>query len=185
MNINLIGMRGAGKTNVARRLSLMSRLPTLSTDTLIEYEAGRTITELIAAADGGWRQFRELEYAVVTKVCRLDGIIVDCGGGVIVDLDESGAEVLSTRKVDALRSRGPIIWLRGDIAALAAKADASRASRPALSTQRSTEELMRLREPFYEAAADVVLPISPGRRQAVARQIYLRYLAPTAMSDSG
>ena len=35
MNINLIGMRGVGKSNVARRLSVLSKRPVMSTDTVI------------------------------------------------------------------------------------------------------------------------------------------------------
>ena len=36
MNIIMIGMRGAGKSNVSRRLSVLTKRTVLSTDTLIE-----------------------------------------------------------------------------------------------------------------------------------------------------
>ncbi|HEY9163469.1 MAG TPA: shikimate kinase, partial [Magnetovibrio sp.] len=122
MNIVVIGMRGAGKSNVSRRLSVLTKRTVLSSDTLIEYENdGQTIAEFIATNPGGWRAFRELEYQVVKKIANMDGVIVDCGGGVIVDLDENGDEVYSQRKVDALKENGVVIWLKGDIKRLVEK----------------------------------------------------------------
>jgi shikimate kinase len=174
MNINLIGMRGVGKSNVARRLSVLSKRAVMSTDLLIEYENATTIPELIAASDGDWRAFREREYEVVRKVAQLDGLIVDCGGGVIVDLADDGAEVFSERKVDLLRGSGPIVWLQGDIGRLAAKAVGD-SSRPSLHAQHSAEQIMRSRLPFYEAAADFTIFVERGERQQVASAIAEQY----------
>ena len=39
VNIVLIGMRGVGKTNIARRVSFLTKRPDMSTDILVEYEA--------------------------------------------------------------------------------------------------------------------------------------------------
>ena len=58
MNINLIGMRGVGKSNVARRLSVLTKRPVMSTDVLIEYESGMGLPQFVAAR--GWRAFRDL-----------------------------------------------------------------------------------------------------------------------------
>ena len=122
MNIVLIGMRGAGKSNISRRLSVMTKWPVVSTDLLIQYEnQGKPISQIIAESGGDWRSFRDMEFDVVQKVSRLDNVIVDCGGGVVVDLDDNGDEIYSSRKVDLLKQSGKIIWLKGDIKRLAAK----------------------------------------------------------------
>ena len=52
MNIVLIGMRGVGKTNIARRVCFLTKRPVMSTDVLVEYEVGLPIPELVAQQ--GW-----------------------------------------------------------------------------------------------------------------------------------
>lgn len=176
MNLILIGMRGAGKSNVSRRLSVLTKRPVLSSDLLIEYDnGGKSIPDIIAEHGGDWRAFRDMEYDVVKKIARLDGLIVDCGGGVIVDLDKDGNEVFSKRKVQALRKSGTIVWLKGDIKRLAAKTKGCE-KRPTLDQTRSAEEVMRRRLPFYEQAADVVINIEGKRRQVLAEKIYKKLL---------
>ena len=171
MNVNLIGMRRAGKSNVSRRLAVMCKRPVVSTDLMIEYENnGQTLASFIQECAGDWAPFRDLEYRVVQKVSRLSEVIVDCGGGVVVDLDEQGKEVYSERKVAALKTGGPIVWLNGDIARLAAKAKPG-GKRPTLDATRSVEAVMRSRVPFYEAAADYVLDIEGKERSTLAKEV--------------
>lgn len=175
MNIVLIGMRRAGKSNVSRRLALRTKRPVLSTDVLIEYDnEGRLIPDIVAANGGDWSEFRELEYQVVRKVARMDGVIVDCGGGVIVDVDKAGQEIFSERKVELLRSCGPIVWLKGDIARLAAKKKHGE-KRPTLDAARSAEQIMRDRLPFYERAADLTLDIEGKERPELVEEIIQSY----------
>lgn len=169
MNIVLIGMRGAGKSNISRRLAFLTKRPVLSTDLLIEYENdGHTIPQIVA--EKGWHAFREMEYEVIEKVSRLDNVIIDCGGGVIVDLDDNDNEIFSQRKVSLLRSCGKVVWLKGDIPRLAAKVQGD-PSRPALDAVRSAEEMMNRRLPFYEMAADMVVDIEEQKRKKLAKQI--------------
>jgi len=187
MNISLIGMRGAGKSNVARRLSVVTKRPVLSTDLLIEYDQdGKSITEILASFDGDWRRFRDLEHRVVARVMKLDDVIVDCGGGVIVDLDSDGVEVFSERKVSLLQEGGPVVWLRGDIDALVdrirlkelrAVQGRNQANRPPLTSGKSASDaqslarIMRNRLPFYEHAATVTVDIDGKERFEIADEI--------------
>jgi shikimate kinase len=170
MNIVLIGMRRAGKSNVSRRLAFKTKRPVLSTDVLIEYDSGRTIAQIVTESSGDWHPFRDMEFEVVKKVARLDGVVVDCGGGVVVDLDEHGNEIFSERKIDLLRQSGPIVWLQGDIARLAAKSRPGHA-RPTLDATRSAEQIMRHRLPFYERAADYVLDIEGKERPELVEEL--------------
>lgn len=171
MNIVLIGMRGVGKTNIARRVCFLTKRPVMSTDVLVEYETGMTIPEYVAGH--GWPAFRDAEFMVAQKLGHLDGIIVDAGGGIVVDLDE-GHEVFSARKVDLLKTKGEIVFLRGDIDRLAAKVR-NDPTRPTLDARRSAADLMRVRLPFYEAAADWTIDVEGKDREDIANTIAARY----------
>lgn len=171
MNIILIGMRGAGKSNISRRMALLTKRPVLSSDTLIEYEnGGVSIADMIAQSNGDWQAFRDQEFEVVKKIALMDGVIVDCGGGIIVDLDKKGTEIYSKRKVDALKKSGTVVWLKGDIKRLVEKVK-NKAERPNLDETRSTEEIMKRRLPFYEKAADITIDIDGAKRPELAEQI--------------
>ncbi|MBF0146550.1 MAG: shikimate kinase [Magnetococcales bacterium] len=173
MNLILIGMRGAGKSNLSRRLSMLTKRPVMSTDTLISYEhQGRTIPEILAGVGGDWRAFRDLETRVVHKVAAMDEVIIDTGGGVVVDLDEQGREIYSHRKMDVLKKNGRVFWLEGDISRLAAKVTAD-PRRPPLSATEREEVIMRRRLPFYQEAADHVVNIEGIRREILAFKIRL------------
>lgn len=171
MNIIIIGMRGAGKSNVSRRLAVLTKRQVFSTDTMIEYEnGGRTIADMIAESGGDWHAFRDLEFEVTQKITKMDNAIIDCGGGIIVDLDKKGNETYSKRKVDALKKSGTIVWLKGDIKRLVEKVK-NKPERPSLSALKSAEELMHSRMPFYEMAADVVIDIEGKKRPELAEMI--------------
>lgn len=179
MNVALIGMRGVGKSNISRRLAFLTKRPVLSTDLLIEFETGISIPEYVA--DHGWPSFRSRELAVIERIGAMDRVIVDCGGGVVVDVDpQSGTEVFSDRKVEALRGRGPVVWLRGDIDRLAAKT-ASDPGRPVLDATRSAAEVMHRRVPFYEAAADVIIDVDGRKRSQLAVDLALGFAEPLGL----
>ncbi|MBF0158172.1 MAG: shikimate kinase [Magnetococcales bacterium] len=171
MNIALIGARGVGKSKVARQLSCLIKRPVLSTDLLICYEqGGRSIAEIIAAYRGNWAAFRDMEYEVVAKVSALDGLIIDCGGGVVVDVDAYGEEYFSQRKIDLLRRQGRVIWLRCDPALLAQRT-ANDPRRPALHSSLTAEQLIRQRAPLYEQAADQIIDTDGLTSRTIASQL--------------
>ncbi len=172
MNLILIGMRGAGKSNISRRLSVLAKRSVVSTDLLIEYEnGGQPIAKFVAETKGGWRAFRDLEYKVIKRAVRLDGIIMDCGGGVVVDLDDDGEEIFSARKVELLKKSGVVVWLKGDIARLAKKTRDDE-SRPSLDQRQDLEAIMRRRLPFYKRAADMTINIEGRKRAELAEAIF-------------
>ena len=172
MNLILIGMRCVGKSYVCRLLTVLTKRPVISTDMMVEYEAGQTIPEIIAADHGDWRRFRDLEFEAVRKTSVFKNIIIDGGGGVIIDLDAEGREIYSERKVAALKASGTIIWLSGDIPWLVEKAARKDAARPNLDAARSPEEIMRSRLPFYEAACDVSYDVKGMKCKNVAKMLF-------------
>lgn len=179
VNINIIGMRGAGKSNVSRRLAVLTKRSVFSTDTMIEYEWGGESIMGFIGRTGDWRAFREVEFEVIRRIVRMDDAIVDCGGGVVVDLDDDGVEVFSERKVDLLRAHGPVVWLRGNVDRLVAKVEA-KADRPSLDLRTATKELMMRRLPYYERASDIVIDIEGKSRSELAREIR-KTLGPRAV----
>lgn len=171
MNIVLIGMRGAGKSSISRRLAVLTKRDLLSTDRLISYDnGGRTIAAIVAGQGGDWRAFREMEFAVVRKVANMNGLIIDAGGGVVVDLDKQGNEIYSERKVAALKARGRLVWLTVNIRRVATKVSRD-SRRPRLSGRLSEEEVMRQRIPFYKQAADLVATTEGRQRSKLAQEI--------------
>lgn len=160
---------------MSRRLALLAKRTVLSSDTLIEYEnGGKTIAKYIASKKGDWHAFRDLEYRVVKKISKMNDVIVDCGGGVIVDLDADGNEIYSSRKIKALKKSGTIVWLKGDIKRLVDKVK-NKPERPSLDDLKSAEEIMNHRLPFYEKAADLIIDIEGKKRQEIADALFARF----------
>lgn len=98
-NIVLIGMMGSGKSMIARALAQKLQRPYFSTDELVEKEAGARVKDIVAAR--GWDHFRSVESTVVAGLAQQSGIIIDCGGGV----------VLKRENMDLLQNNGIIFYL--------------------------------------------------------------------------
>jgi shikimate kinase len=178
MNIVLIGLRGCGKSSVSRLLAKMSKRPMLSTDLLFSYENnGQSIAEYVASCQGDWRPFRAQEYQIICKTAALDNIIIDCGGGIVVDCNEHRQEIFSHRKVEVLRRNGRLFWLHGDLHRLAAKVQTDN-NRPALASALPLLTLMEQRLPFYQQAAHHTILIDDKPRQEIAREILALSSAP-------
>lgn len=156
-NLALIGGRGCGKSSIAKRLARTNRnFMLFSLDALVRYEAGGlTIPEIVER--DGWAGFREREFEVVEKASAFEsGALIDCGGGVVVDLDASGQEIFSHRKVDALRRRSLVVYLQRETDYLIDRISDD-SNRPSLSDSSSFHEIMERRDPWYREAADWVL----------------------------
>ena len=82
-NIVLIGFMGSGKSLTSKELARVLKRKVISTDQLIEEIEGRAIAEIFR--DSGETYFRKLEKDVVGDVSERTGIIIDCGGGVVLD----------------------------------------------------------------------------------------------------
>jgi shikimate kinase len=174
MNLVLIGMRSCGKSNISRRLSVYMKRVVLSTDVLISYEnQGSKISTIFENNGRDWKLFRELEYLIVKKIVTQDNMIIDTGGGVVVDLDATGEEIYSQRKMELLKENGIVIWLKGDISNLIKKSSGD-SNRPGLNNKVSDHELMENRLPFYEQSADITVEIDGKKRKAIAKEIMQR-----------
>ena len=170
-NLALIGGRGCGKTSISKRVALGNRgFMLFSTDAMIRYEAGGlTIPEIVD--DHGWHRFRDFEFEVLDKLVKMKtGVLLDCGGGIMVDLDEHGEEHFSERTAQLLRQDGIVIYLKRDHQVLADKI-AGDANRPDLSETRSFLEIMERREPWYMQTAHHVLECGDASKTEIANEI--------------
>lgn len=169
-NLVLVGGRGSGKSSLAKRLARTNRhFMLFSLDALIRYEAdGATIPEVVAHE--GWAGFRARELAVVERVAAIEGgALVDCGGGVVVELDGDGRERYSARKVDALRRHGRVVYLHRSLDYLEEHSDDE--DRPTLSGDEPFREIMKRRDPWYRRAADHVVECGERSKSALAREV--------------
>ncbi|MCA8888421.1 MAG: shikimate kinase [Parvularculaceae bacterium] len=149
--IALIGMMGAGKTTIGRRLARALNMPFKDADAEIERAAGMAVGELFERH--GEESFRKGEAQVIERLLSGPPIVLATGGGAITHPQ--------TRRL--LKERALTVWLRADLDTLARRAT-RRPTRPLLQTDdpRSViEKLLKDREPFY-SAADIVIESQPG-----------------------
>jgi len=144
--IVLVGLMGAGKTNIGRRLAVLLDLPFKDADAEIETAAGETIEEIFR--NRGEAAFREGEAKVVARLLEEPVHILSTGGGAFMD-PETRARI---------RAHGISLWLRADIEVLLARV-ARRSNRPLLKQGEPREVLEKLiaeRYPIY-AEADIII----------------------------
>lgn len=145
-SVALVGLMGAGKSNVGRRLAARLGLPFRDADTEIEHEAGCTIAELFTRF--GEPSFRDRERRVISRLLAGAPMVLATGGGAFMD---AGTRAL-------LRQKAVTVWLRCDLPVLLRRLE-SCTDRPLLQggdLPEVLQRLMALRHPVY-AEADLVL----------------------------
>ena len=157
-NIVFLGLRGSGKTTLAREVA--SRLGTemVDTDQVIQERAGKSIATMVN--ESGWTTFRDLEEEVLREIRETPGRVVATGGGVV--LREANRRLL--------RSCGAVFYLMVGIPLLVQRLQQEEddAQRPALSEESLEEELiqtLREREPLYYECLDYLLPAERTPRE--------------------
>lgn len=171
MNIALIGPRGSGKSRVSQHLTRLLTWPVFSLDSLISYEeGGMSIPDLVEHHGGDWRYFRDLEYRVLAKTAAMTNVIIDCGGGIVVDLDEDGEEIYSERKAAILRERAVVFFLDAPKKTVLPRI-AGDGSRPSLSAIHGAEEIYKRRLPMYRRVAHHEIPTLRGERKTSAHAV--------------
>jgi shikimate kinase len=145
-SIVLVGMMGAGKSSVGRRLAGRLAIPFVDADGEIEAAAGMTIAEIFSIH--GEAYFRSGEARVIARL--LDGgpQVLSTGGGAFINPETRAA----------IRAKGISFWLKADFDVLLRRVK-RRTDRPLLKTDDPAETLKRLmdeRYPVY-AGADVTV----------------------------
>jgi len=142
-SVVLVGMMGAGKSTIGRRLASRLGLPFLDADTEIELaHAGMTIPEIFAAH--GEPYFRDGEARVIARLLDNGPAVLATGGGAF----------LREETRNRIRDKAVSIWLKAE-ADIIMRRVKRRADRPLLKTAdpaATVERLIGEREPFYQHA---------------------------------
>lgn len=139
-SVVLVGMMGAGKSSVGRRLGARLGIPFVDADTEIETAAGMSISEIFA--QHGESYFRAGEARVIARLLAHGPQVVATGGGSVMDAN--------TRAL--IRAKGISIWLKADLDVLL-KRTRRRNDRPLVD---KIKDLLPVREPLY-AEADITI----------------------------
>lgn len=144
--IVLVGLMGAGKTSVGRRLAEKLGIPFVDADHEIEEAAGKSIAEIFS--DHGEAYFREGERRVIQRLIGNGTQVLATGGGAFMN-DETRARI---------QEHGISVWLKASLPLLM-KRVAKRQDRPLLKAddpQTVMRNLMEKRYPVY-GLADVMV----------------------------
>ena len=145
-SVVLVGMMGAGKSSVGRRLAARLGIPFVDADVEIEKAAGMTIAEIFSAH--GEDYFRAGEMRVIARLLESGPQVLATGGGAF----------MSAETRSAIRAKGLSVWLRATIDVLVRRVK-RRGDRPLLKTSDPVETLRQLmdeRYPIY-AESDVIV----------------------------
>ena len=146
-SIVLVGLMGAGKSTVGRRLASRLGLLFKDADNEIEAAAGLTIPDIFSIY--GEPSFRDGEERVIARLLRAGPLVLATGGGAF--LRESTRE--------RVRERGVSVWLKADLDVLMRRVR-KRGNRPLLHTEdpeATMRALMEIRHPVYAEANVVVV----------------------------
>ena len=158
--IVLVGLMGAGKSSVGRRLATQLGLPFKDADTEIETASNLTVPEFFEIH--GETAFRDGERKVIARLLEGPQHVLATGGGAFMDAQ--------TREL--IRDHGCSIWLRADLDTLL-KRCLKRNTRPLLKTgdpKQILDDLIAKRYPVY-AEADIVVDSNDGPHEHVVNRI--------------
>lgn len=150
-NIVLIGMPGAGKTQVARSISKLTGRPHIDTDRVIAERHAMTCEDFINKH--GEAAFREEETRVLQETASKSGTVISCGGGVVE----------RTANYELLHQNSRIVMLDRPLAELSVD------GRP-LSKQEGVEQLAARRMHAYRTWSDIVVDVQ-GTAADTARDV--------------
>ncbi|MBI2611143.1 shikimate kinase [Candidatus Gottesmanbacteria bacterium] len=166
MNIVLIGMRGTGKTTIAKMLSTKLNRPYVETDQIIEERAGGKSIAVIVE-ENTWQGFRAMEKKVVEEVSKSSqNAVISAGGGV----------VLNRENMENLKKNndGIIIWLKANIDTIVAHIGTNY-TRPRLTTAPTWVEELKIvyekRKGLYEKFADLTINTDDKNPEQIAEEI--------------
>lgn len=156
----LVGLMGAGKTTIGRRLARALALPFVDADEEIERAAGRSVADIFSTY--GEAHFRDGERRVIARLLACPPMVLATGGGAFVDA--------STRML--IKASAISIWLNAELDVLVRRVS-RRNTRPLLTggdPRAVLERLLLERAPFY-AEADITIDSPPGPHERTVEAI--------------
>lgn len=156
-SIVLVGLMGAGKSTVGKKLATLVELPFYDADHEIEKVSTMTVPELFEAY--GEAEFRDLERRVIARMLEDGPIVLATGGGAYMNEQ--------TRRTIA--SEGVSVWLNAELDVLMARV-VRKQNRPLLKNDNPRgvmERLMTERYPVY-AQADLAINSRDEKKEVIA-----------------
>jgi shikimate kinase len=156
----LVGMMGAGKTTVGRRLATRLGRHFVDSDEEIEKAAGMSIEDMFKAH--GEPEFRAGEARVIARLLKEPNLVLGTGGGAFMNAD--------TRAL--IKDTGVSVWIKADFELLFSRVQ-RRSNRPLLKTadpRQTLKDLIDKRYPTY-ALADVTVLSRDVPQEQVATEV--------------
>ena len=157
----MIGLPGSGKTAVGRSLARLLCLDFIDTDQLIEERTGVSISHIFEIE--GEAGFRKREARLFAEVSNRARTVIATGGGI----------VLGATNRQRMRRHGQVVYLKVSLGILWPRLKNCR-TRPLLQgadPRARIADLMKQREPLYDAQADFVVEITSETANRTARKI--------------
>ena len=159
-NIVLVGFMGTGKTAIARALAKKRNMKYVSTDELIEEKEKARIADIFS--EKGEKYFREIEKAAVKDASDMRNVVIDAGGGVVIDPEN----------IERLKRKGVIVCLAAEPDVILDRTK-KHTHRPLLNVDdplAKIKDLLEERKPFY-AKADHCIDTSKMPKEEIVREI--------------
>lgn len=161
-SVVLVGMMGAGKSSIGRRLALRLGLPFVDADAKIEEAAQMTIPDIFETY--GEPDFRSAEARVIARLLESGPQVLATGGGAFMNPETRAA----------ISAKGVSFWLKADLEVLLRRLK-RRSDRPLLQTEdpaATVQRLMEERYPIY-AQADVTIHSREVAHEKIVDEIVL------------
>ena len=159
-SIVFVGLMGAGKTSIGRKVAATIGLPFVDSDHEIESVSRMTIPELFERY--GEAEFRALEQRVIARLLENGPQVLSTGGGAFMNPQTRAA----------IAERGLSVWLKADLDTLLERVS-KKQNRPLLQNAdpRSVlEKLINERYPVY-ALSDITAPTRDERKEVIAGEV--------------
>jgi len=150
-NLVLIGMPGAGKTSLGKRVAEQMQRPFYDSDEILTQEQGCSPGELIRQQ--GEEAFRTLEAEVIARLGQYQGVVIATGGG----------SILKKENRDALQQNGILVWIQRDLAKLSIE------GRPLSENLEQLQQLYTRRAPLYGVSAHAKMENNALLEEAVLK----------------
>lgn len=156
----LIGLMGAGKSSIGKRLANALSVPFTDADTEIEKAAGKSINEIFE--EDGEACFRDGEFRVISRLLRDPEQVLATGGGAFMRAE--------TRELIA--NAGISIWLKADLDLLMSRVS-RRDTRPLLRRENPAGIMAKLIEERYPvyAQADITIVSRDAPHEEIVNEI--------------
>ncbi len=141
-NIYLIGMPGCGKSTIGRILAADLGLIHIDADAYLEQKYNMKISDIFGTK--GEDAFRQMETDVISELCRMDGVIISTGGGVVT----------RSQNKQPMKNSGTLVFIDSTPETLLK--NSSLEGRPLLRDKSKVYDLYNSRIAMYRNFADII-----------------------------